>query len=102
AGLFREVLRLPAGREIGLHDSFFALGGSSIDAAVLVNRLQEELAEIVHVVVLFEAPTLAGLAAYLVREHPAAVSRLWRASPAAALGAAAAGRRIDAARVAEM
>ncbi|HSF42281.1 MAG TPA: amino acid adenylation domain-containing protein [Thermoanaerobaculia bacterium] len=106
AGLFRETLRLPEGRETGIHDSFFALGGNSIDAAVLVNRLQEELAEIVHVVVLFEAPSIAQLAAYLVREHPEAVSRLWRSpGPAVAAPGAPAGgqaRPIDAALVGEL
>ncbi len=100
-GLFREALRLPAERGIGIHDSFFTLGGNSIDAAVLVNRLQEDLEEIVHVVVLFEAPSIALLASYLVREHPEAVSRLWRA-PSAATAPAAAGRRIEAAAVEEL
>jgi len=61
--------------QVGVHDSFFALGGNSITGAVLINRLQQELGEIVHVVVIFDAPTVAELAAHLQREHPAAVAR---------------------------
>ena len=62
-------------RRSASHDDFFALGGNSITGAVLVNRLQERLGEIVHVVVIFDAPTVAGMAAYLVREHADGVSR---------------------------
>ncbi len=74
AALFREVLALPA---VGLDDDFFELGGDSIKGAVLINRLQQELREIVHVVAIFDAPTVAKLAAHLVAEHPRAVARLW-------------------------
>jgi amino acid adenylation domain-containing protein len=74
AGLWREVL----GKErLGVHDDFFALGGSSLAGAVAVNRLQETLGEVVHVVVIFDHPTVAALAGYLRQQHPAAVARLW-------------------------
>ena len=72
AGFWREVLGVA---EIGVHDDFFALGGSSITGAVLVARLQEALGEIVHVMVIFNAPTIAEMAAYLVDRHAAAVAR---------------------------
>jgi len=77
AGLFRQILNLPAAREIGALDDFFALGGTSISGAVLINRLQETLGEIVQVVVIFDHSTVESLAAYVRDEHPAAAARLW-------------------------
>jgi amino acid adenylation domain-containing protein len=62
---------------VGLLDSFFDLGGTSISGALVINRLQAEMGEILHVVALFDAPTLGGLAAHLGREHRAAVARVW-------------------------
>ena len=92
AGLWREVLgeAVSAGG-FGVHDNFFALGGSSISGAVLVNRLQRELAEIVHVVVIFDRPTIAELAAYLAEQHGAAVARLLPGSASVSPASAGAG-----------
>src|SRR6185295_16607371 len=85
------------------HDSFFALGGTSISAAVVTNRLQRELDEIVHAVVLFDAPTVAELADYLGREHPQAVARIWGAeSVGSATDRPAASRRIGETEIAEL
>ncbi|HEX8177814.1 MAG TPA: amino acid adenylation domain-containing protein [Pyrinomonadaceae bacterium] len=61
--------------QIGVHDNFFELGGDSIKAAVFTNRLQEELGEIVHVVAIFDAPTIAELADYLKQSNSRAVAR---------------------------
>jgi len=72
AGQFREVLGLPAGREIGVDDDFFALGGTSISGAILIYRLQEVLSEVVHVVAIFDHPTVASLAEYLGERHAGA------------------------------
>jgi amino acid adenylation domain-containing protein len=77
AGQFRAVLGLPEERAIGSEDDFFALGGSSISGAILIYRLQETLGEIVHVVTIFDHPTVAALAGYVEREHPSAARRLW-------------------------
>ena len=74
AGLWREAAGTA---RAGIHDSFFELGGSSISAAILINRLQERLGEIVHVVAIFDHPTVAGFAAYLARDYPRAVARVW-------------------------
>ncbi|HEX3554233.1 MAG TPA: amino acid adenylation domain-containing protein, partial [Thermoanaerobaculia bacterium] len=90
AGLWQEVLKL---ERIGVRDDFFDLGGNSISGAVLINRLQQELSEIVQVVVIFDHPTVESLAAYLAAEHPSAVVRR--------LGADAAGRPLDGADLAE-
>ncbi|HEX6864210.1 MAG TPA: condensation domain-containing protein, partial [Thermoanaerobaculia bacterium] len=75
AGLFAEVLKLPPDRPVGLDDDFFELGGTSITGAILVNRLQEALGEIVHVVAIFDASTVARLAAFVEEQHPRAAER---------------------------
>ncbi len=80
AELFASSLQV---EQVGIHDSFFALGGNSIAGAILVNRLQQKLGEIVQVVVIFDAPSVAELAAHLRREHPRAVARLWGGAPQA-------------------
>jgi amino acid adenylation domain-containing protein len=74
AALFAQAL---GHDRIGLGDSFFELGGNSIAGAILIARLQAMLGEIVHVVALFDHPTIAGLAAYLTAEHAVAVARIW-------------------------
>ena len=72
---------LGAASGVGIHDDFFELGGNSITGAILINRLQEKLGEIVHVVALFDAPTVARLAAYLASDYPEAVARVWGREP---------------------
>jgi amino acid adenylation domain-containing protein len=101
AGLWQEALGV---ERAGRHDSFFELGGTSISAAVVTNHLQRELGEIVHAVVLFDAPTVSELAAYLSREHGEAVARIWGAESVADAPAVLprAGRRIGEAEVAEL
>jgi len=75
AALWGEVLGV-ASETIGSHDNFFQLGGNSISGAVFINRLQGRLGESVHVAVLFDAPTVARLAAHLAADHPQAVARI--------------------------
>jgi acyl carrier protein len=80
AAKWSEVLGV---EQIGVNDNFFELGGDSIQAAVLVNRLQEELGEILHVVAMFDTPTIAQLTAYLEENYAGAVARMCdRARPA--------------------
>ncbi len=69
-----EVLRV---EPVGIHDNFFELGGDSLQATILLNRLQDQLGEIVHVLVLFKAQTIHDLAEYLRQSYPAAVRRLY-------------------------
>jgi hypothetical protein len=72
--LWSEHLRV---ERVGIEDNFFELGGNSLSAAVLVNRLQQELQETVELVTIFDAPTVGRLAAHLVDRHPTAVERIW-------------------------
>jgi thioesterase domain-containing protein len=76
AGCWQEILGVD---RVGVHDDFFSLGGDSVIAAVLALKVQEALGERLYVVAIFQAPTVAGLAAYLRKHYAEAVTRLWGA-----------------------
>jgi acyl-CoA synthetase (AMP-forming)/AMP-acid ligase II len=67
ADLWCEVMGL---KEVGVHDHFAELGGNSVQAVQVANRLQQRLGAIVPPVVLFENPTIADLARYVVANYP--------------------------------
>jgi amino acid adenylation domain-containing protein len=73
ASMWCEILGV---EQVGVRDNFFDLGGDSIRGAIFINRLQERLGEIVHVVVIFTMPSVEQLAQYLDKEYTAAVARL--------------------------
>jgi amino acid adenylation domain-containing protein len=62
AALWSELLGV---EEVGVHDSFLELGGDSLLATRLLSRLREELRGDFSMERLFEAPTVAALAADL-------------------------------------
>jgi amino acid adenylation domain-containing protein len=87
-----EILELD---EVGLHDPFADLGGSSIQAARFINGLQDVLNEFVFIVLIFECPTVARLAARLRRDYAPAVARVFGEAAPAAEPALASDERVD-------
>ncbi len=72
--LWSEVLGT---ERLSIRTNFFEAGGDSIKAAVIVNRLQQRLNRIIHVVTIFDAPTVEEYAAYLEEGYGDAVAA-WR------------------------
>ena len=65
AGLWSEVL----GRQVGPDENFFQLGGHSLTGAQVVSRLRQVFAVELPLRILFEAPTVATLAAEVERRR---------------------------------
>lgn len=59
-GFWASVLRIQS-TSIGLNDDFFALGGHSIKAITLINKIGEKLATTVSLQEVFDNPTVASL-----------------------------------------
>ena len=73
--LLSEALADRAGRASTTTSS--PLGGNSISGAVLINRLQEKLGEIVHVVALFDHPRSPASPPTCSASTAPAVARVW-------------------------
>ncbi len=67
AGIWRGLLA-GASAEIGSHDSFLALGGSSLRIALLIARIREEFEVTLHPRELSKDPSLAQLAVLIDRQ----------------------------------
>jgi nonribosomal peptide synthetase DhbF len=68
AATWASVLGL---ERVGMTENFFELGGHSLSGLRLVNQLRETLGEHVSLSVVFEAPTVAGMAELLEKKHTA-------------------------------
>ena len=66
AGIWEEVLGLD---KIGIHDDFFELGGHSLLATRIISRMRDALQVHVSFRTLFDAPTVAGIAAAVAQEQ---------------------------------
>ncbi|HKH46574.1 MAG TPA: amino acid adenylation domain-containing protein, partial [Thermoanaerobaculia bacterium] len=73
AGLFAEILGAErTGGRVGVHDSFFALGGHSLLATRLIAAVRDAFRIDLPLRLLFERPTVEGLARAIVERETAA------------------------------
>ncbi|ARU62831.1 hypothetical protein CBW65_19015 [Tumebacillus avium] len=80
AEIWQELLKV---KEVGIYDNFFDLGGHSLTATRILSRVNRRLEVHLPLKVLFEAPTVAGLAEQVQKLQssgekgtPAAIQRL--------------------------
>jgi acyl carrier protein len=57
--IWREILKL---ERVGIHDNFFDLGGHSLLATKIISRVRDALKIDLPLRILFETPTIQGLA----------------------------------------
>jgi len=62
ASIFAKLLK---NNKIGVHNSFFESGGTSISAAILAAELRREFKEDISVVTVFQYPTISSLAGFI-------------------------------------
>jgi thioesterase domain-containing protein/acyl carrier protein len=67
AAIWEEVLELDAVRP---DDSYFALGGNSVDALMILQKVRTEFGQNIAIREFFDAPTIGGMAATLRSRQP--------------------------------
>ena len=65
AGIWAEVLNL---EQMGVNDPFLELGGDSLRATQVINRIRDKFHVEIPITVLFEAPTVAEMSA-IIAQH---------------------------------
>ena len=73
--LWCEILQID---KVGLLDPFFELGGTSLQAARIVNSIQCKLEANIYIISIFEAPTVSAYAKYLQIKHTEAVAKKFK------------------------
>jgi len=71
ARIWEELLRV---KNIGIHDSFFELGGNSLLLVRMLHKLQESFAKELSIVEMFRHPTIETLAKFLTQKQKKARS----------------------------
>ncbi|MEE4359100.1 MAG: non-ribosomal peptide synthetase [Desulfococcaceae bacterium] len=71
AEIWAEILELD---QVGIHDSFFDLGGNSIQSMRIVSRICRVFHTDLSMSVFFDFPTVAGLAAYITEKRDSSIS----------------------------
>ena len=62
SAIWQEIL---GSEQIGIHDSFFELGGDSLSGVTFINQFKKQMGQNIPVSQLFDMPTIAQLANYL-------------------------------------
>lgn len=75
AGLWQEVLDVPF---VAPDDNFLDLGGDSIRAVRLLNRLQQRSGQVLYHTLIFRSPTVSMMAEYFRRNYPESIDKLIR------------------------
>ena len=68
AAIWQTVLRT---NEIGIHDSFFDLGGDSLLLLQAHTKVREKLRREISIIEMFQYPTISALAGYLTQSEGA-------------------------------
>jgi natural product biosynthesis luciferase-like monooxygenase protein len=82
ARIWREVLDV---EQISVNDNFFALGGNSLTATQVLNRVRRDFSTEVSLATFFEAPTVAAFALALRDQRVAVGSNSEQAAPFACM-----------------
>jgi len=66
AAIWCDVLNID---QVGIHDRFFELGGTSLQAASFIAQLHKELKEFIYTITIFNSPTVSEYAIFLESEY---------------------------------